>query len=424
MIFFEKSGENLSLTDQDLKEGLLKAINKISEKSSINKVLAIPPDITRFHSRAGALTIAAKEILGEKLTHILPALGTHSPMTSEEISDMYPSMDPGLFCSHNWREDLVTLGNVPSDFVKEASEGKLDFSWPAQVNKLLVKGSFDLILSIGQVVPHEVIGFANHNKNIFVGTGGSEGIHKSHFLGAVYNMERIMGQVKSPVRDVLNYASEHFAGDLPIVYIMTVVSSDEKGKLHVRGLFIGDSFECFEKAAELSKKVNIITLPKALKKVVVYLDPKEFRSTWLGNKAVYRTRMAIEDDGELIILAPGLKDFGEDKGIDSLIRKYGYFTTEETLEKVHNNKDLQENLSAAAHLIHGSSEGRFSITYCPGVLSKEEIESVGYQFGDLTEMEKLYQVEEKTNGFHHDANGEEFYFIHNPALGLWSSKER
>ena len=422
MLYYEKSGPELSLNDNDLKHGLITALEKASPASKTSKVLVLPPDITRFHSKAGILTLAARDYYRQSLTDVMPALGTHYPMSDEELDEMFPGLDHSLIRPHKWRTDVVTLGQVPSEYIKEISEGRLSFSWPAQVNKLLLEGGHDLILSIGQVVPHEVIGFANHNKNIFVGTGGSEGIHKSHFLGAVYGMERIMGVPLSPVRKVLNYASDKFASNLPILYALTVVSSDEKGKLHVRGLFVGDGYECYEKAAALSKEVNFTTVEEPLKRVVVYLDPKEFRSTWLGNKSVYRTRMAIADGGELIVIAPGLKEFGEDKQIDSLIRKYGYFTTEETLAKVEANEDLSHNLSAAAHLIHGSSEGRFKITYAPGHLSKEEIESVGYYYADLSEMEKLFQIDNKTNGFHNDVNGEEFYYIQNPALGLWSSK--
>ena len=131
--------------------------------------------------------------------------------------------------------------------------------------RLLVEGKFDLILSIGQVVPHEVIGMANYNKNIFVGTGGAEGINKSHFLGAVYGMERIMGRVDTPVRKVLNYASEHFAKDMPIVYVQTVVCFTPEGPV-TRGLFIGDDEECFRLAAALSLKVNFQMLDKPLEK--------------------------------------------------------------------------------------------------------------------------------------------------------------
>jgi len=364
----------------------------------------------------------------QKLTDILPALGTHTPMTKAQIEHMFPCVPLNLFRDHDWRNDVVTLGEVPASFVSEVSEGRANFSWPAQVNKLLVEGNFDLILSLGQVVPHEVVGMANYNKNIFVGTGGSEGINKSHFVGAAFGMERMMGRADTPVRKIFNYASDHFAKDLPIVYVQTVVGVDNEGKLVTRGLFIGDDFEVFTKAAELSLKVNFDMVEKPLQKVVVWLEPTEFKSTWLGNKSIYRTRMAMADGGELIVLAPALKEFGEDKEIDRLIRKYGYKGTPLTLKMVEENFELQENLGAAAHLIHGSSEGRFSITYCPGkgegLILKEEIESVGFSWADIDEMIGRYNPETLKNGFNTLPDGEEVFFISNPALGLWAHSDR
>ncbi len=419
MIYYSKGGPNENLNGDDLKSGLYAALDKIGPSQ---KVLALPPDTTRIHSKAGPITNFAWQYFGDKLTDIMPALGTHFPMTQSQIQHMFGDIPIDLFRVHKWRDDLQTLGTVPSDFIKEISEGKLDFDWPAQVNKLLVDGGHDLILSIGQVVPHEVVGMANYNKNIFVGTGGAEGINKSHYLGAVYGMERMMGRADTPVRKVLNYASENFAKDMPVVYVLTVVQAAQQGQI-VRGLFVGDDIECFNQAAELSLKVNFQILDKPLKKCVVYLDPEEFASTWLGNKSIYRTRMAMADDGELIVVGPGVREFGEDKEIDRLIRKYGYVGTERILELVEENEDLRNNLSAAAHLIHGSSEGRFKITYCPGKLSKEEIKSVNYNFGELEEMMKIYNPQKLKNGFN-EVNGEQIYFISNPALGLWASKER
>lgn len=419
MLFFEKGDEHENLTATDLKEGLYAALDKLGAKQ---KVLAVPPDITRFYSRAGELTRYARQFYGDALTNILPALGTHFAMTGAEIDRMFGDIPHDLFRVHDWRNDLVTLGRVPGEFIRDVSEGKLDYDWPAQVNQLLVKGGFDLILSIGQVVPHEVVGMANYNKNIFVGTGGVEGINKSHFLGAVYGMERMMGRADTPVRRVLNYASEHFAKNLPIVYVLTVVAATEDGQV-TRGLYIGDDNECFEKAAALSLKVNFQMLDTPLDKVVVYLDPHEFKSTWLGNKSIYRTRMAMADGGELIVLAPGLKEFGEDKEIDRLIRKYGYVGTGNVLQLVEENEELQHNLSAAAHLIHGSSEGRFNITYCSGHITKDEIESVNFAHADLDEMLRRYDPKKMKDGFN-TVGGEDIFYISNPSLGLWSWKER
>mgnify|MGYP006360648277 FL=1 len=421
MLYYARGSKTDIITPQEVKDILNKVFNGMGVK---NRVLALPPDHTRLNSFAGPITEMIYGYFGDKLTDIMPALGTHAPMTDAQLDMMFGSIPHSLFRIHDWRNDVVTIGEVPKEYVEEISEGKLSFSWPAQVNKLLLDKSFDLILSIGQVVPHEVIGMANYNKNIFVGTGGNEGINKSHYLGAIYGMERIMGRAKTPVRSILEYASTHFAQELPIVYIQTVLSKGDDGEMKLRGLFIGDDFECFQKAAELSLETNFIMVDKPIKKCIVYLDPKEFASTWLGNKSVYRTRMALADGAELIVLAPALKEFGEDKTIDRLIRKYGYANTPAILKAVEENADIQENLGAAAHLIHGSSEGRFSITYCPGDhISKEEIESVNYGYAPYAEMMEKYNVNQLKDGWN-TVNGEEIFYISNPALGLWAYPDR
>jgi nickel-dependent lactate racemase len=420
MIYFQSGSEKTVLSSEDLKNGLFTALKKIGDRK---KVLAVPPDFTRFHSKAGEMTTYIYQYYKEHLKDILPALGTHSPMTDEQIGEMFKGVPKSLFRVHDFRKDAVTAGIVPGEFVSKITDGKIDYSWPAQLNKLIFNGGHDLILSVGQVVPHEVIGMANYNKNIFVGTGGAEGINKSHFLGAVYGMERLMGKADNPVRSLVNYASANFTNHLPIVYVHTVIGHDDSGKLVARGLFVGDDEEVFKLAADLSIKVNFTLLEKPLKKVVVYLDPAEYKSTWLGNKSIYRTRMAIADGGELIVLAPGLKEFGEDHEIDRLIRKYGYRGTPATLKALSENEELKQNLSAAAHLIHGSSEGRFSITFCPGHLTRQEIESVNFKYADLPVMLNKYNPYLLKDGFYTHADGEEFYLISNPAVGLWSVKK-
>jgi nickel-dependent lactate racemase len=401
-----------------LQELLVESLSKLGPR---NRVLVVPPDQSRIHSRSGNLTQYAWQYYGDRLQAVLPALGTHAAMQPAQIARMFGAMPPELFRVHNWRTDVETLGEVPAEFIHEQSEGKLNYAWPAQVNRLITQGGFDLILSVGQVVPHEVIGMANYNKNILVGTGGRESINRSHYLGAVYGMERIMGRAQNPVRNVLNYAADRFLRHLPIVYALTVIGRTQDDGLAVRGLFIGDDAECFHRAAELSLKVNFEILDAPIRKAVVYLDPHEFHSTWLGNKAVYRTRMALADRAELIILAPGVKGFGEDPAIDALIRKYGYRGTPATLEAVNANADLADDLGAAAHLIHGSSEGRFTIRWCPGQLSKAEIESVGFEYGDLSAMLMRYSPQILRHGYNR-VDGEEVFFIPNPGLGLWACR--
>ncbi len=422
MLYFSRGSAHDILTLVEIRQALRKALGALGERKN---VLLIPPDITRIHSQAGPLTRMALEYYGGRVTGILPAIGTHDPMTEGEIAAMYGDVPRSLFRKHDFRNAVATLGEVPAGFVRTASRGAVEYPIPVQVGSLVNNGGHDLILSIGQVVPHEVVGMANHSKNIFVGTGGVDSINRTHFLGAAYGMEKIMGRADTPVRNVLDYGAEHCARHLPIVYVLTVIDREAgSGELVVRGLYIGDDNECFQKAAALSLETNFTLLEHPLRKVVVYLDPAEFKSTWLGNKSIYRTRMAIADGGELIVLAPGVTKFGEDAAIDILIRKYGYVGTQEVRELVNTHEDLGKSLSAAAHLMHGSSDGRFSITYCPGGLSRQEIERANFQYAPLPDMLRRYDPATMHDGMQVLPDGEEVFYISNPALGLWAHRDR
>jgi nickel-dependent lactate racemase len=419
-LFLNLGNDTTELTPTELREGLLLGLRALGPR---NRVLAVPPDFTRYYSRAGELTAAAHQFYGPALRAVLPAVGTHAPVSAEQREKMFEGVPSELFYHHDWRKDVVGLGEVPASHIRELSEGKLDYTWPVEVNRLIAEGEFDLILSIGQVVPHEVIGMANYNKNILVGTGGPESIHRSHYLGAVYGMERIIGRADNPVRELLNYAARRFLGHLPIVYVLTVVARNDEGRIVTRGLFMGNDIECFHKAAELSLRLNFALFDSPIRKAVVYLDPSEFHSTWLGNKAIYRTRMALADGAELIILAPGVKEFGEDATIDKLIRQFGYRGTPATLEAVKTSEELRTNLSAAAHLIHGSSEGRFTITYCPGGLTREEITGTGFQYADLKCTIAKYKPTKMKLGYN-TVDGQDIFFVPNPGLGLWAHRDR
>jgi nickel-dependent lactate racemase len=419
--FFAAGSPQTDLAPDDLKAALWQSLERVGPRQ---KVLALPPDFTRANSMAGPLTSLLYEYYGPRLVDVLPALGTHKAMPDWQLDRMFVGVPKSLFRVHDWRNDVVTVGQVPAEFTGEATEGVYRKPWPAQLNRLVWQGGHDLIVSLGQVVPHEVIGMANYNKNLFVGTGGAIGINESHFIGASYGMERMMGRADTPLRRILNYAQDHFCGHLPLLFVQTVIGPRPDGSLAVRGLYIGDDVDCFQQAAALSVDVNFTVLDEPPAKVVVYLDPEEFHSTWLGNKSIYRTRMAIADDGQLIVLAPGVGMFGEDEQIDRLIRKYGYRTTPEIMRFVRESDDLGQNLSAAAHLIHGSSEGRFKITYCPGKLSRQEIESVGYQWADLDAMLRRYPPHDLRDGWNQMPDGERIYYISNPALGLWAYRGR
>ncbi len=410
------------LTQEEIKTALLESL----EGRSLKKVLILPPDFTRFHSNAGYITNVYYHTLDDAgvQVDILPALGTHVRMTEEQWKAMFGDVPYDRMIVHNWRTDVVKLGEIPADFISDITEGLWTEPVSAEVNRLVMDESYDLIISPGQVVPHEVIGMANHAKNLFVGVGGSEMINSSHMVGAVYGMERMMGKDHTPVRRMFDYGMEHFLKDRPIMFVLTVTTAPG-GNIHTHGVFIGEGRECLTHAVKLAQEKNIDFVEHGLKKCVVYLDPGEFKSTWLGNKAVYRTRMAMADGGELIILAPGVERFGEDDKVDELIRKYGYRGRLHTLEEFRKpeNADLRENMGAAAHLIHGSSDGRFSITYAVKDITQDEISSVGFNAADYDETAKKYNPDKLKYGYN-TVDGEEIYFIPNPALGLWINREK
>jgi nickel-dependent lactate racemase len=405
-------------------EEIRDALAAFLEPLDLKKVLIVPPDITRYYSKAGTITNIAWHMLTSRgvKVDIMPALGTHDPMREEECADMFGDIPFERFLVHDWRRDVVSLGSVPAETVSAFSEGLWNDPVEIEVNRAVMDPSYDLIFSVGQVVPHEVIGMANHSKNILVGLGGSRTINSSHMIGAVYGMEKMMGKDHTPVRKVLDEASRLFLSDRPIVYALTVTTA-QGSLVRTHGLFIGDERAVLEEAVLLSQKKNITFLEEGIDTCVVTLDPKEFRSTWLGNKAIYRTRMAIRDGGNLIILAPGVTKFGEDARIDRLIRTYGYRGTDRVMDLFKKEKDLQDNMGVAAHLIHSSSDGRFSVTYAVKAISKEEIEAVGFIAADHDSMEKAYDVDNLREGMN-IIDGKKVFFISNPALGLWIDKTR
>lgn len=418
--------EDLLLTAPS-KEGLAKAdwhaafLEYLSRQGQPRRVLLVPPDATRPHSRAGVLTCEAYRFFSDRgaLVEVMPALGTHRPLSVGEGQRFFPGIPGKAFLVHRWREDVRSCGVISRDEIEE--ETGIDFprDWPLEVNRRLWEGSYDLILSLGQVVPHEILGMANYTKNLLIGLGGGDGIGRSHMLGALYGMEKLMGRANNPVRRLLDRGAARALADLSVIYALTVVDSSGKDW---KGLFCGPGPEVFRRAADLSEAVNTITLPRRQKRVVVALDPAEFTSTWLGNKGIYRSRMALADGGELILAAPGIDRFGEDPGMDKMIRRHGYRGTE-AIGRAWREGLFDGGEGAAAHLIHGSSEGRFSITLAAGKLSPAEVEGVGYQWRDPVETAAFFDLAGARPGLNRDCEGQDFFFIDQPALGLWRGPE-
>jgi nickel-dependent lactate racemase len=418
MIFFSEGKPDLTIDKQRISKLLDLMLDKLG---NLKRILILPPDITRFYSYAGEITCMLYEKLkNTSYVEIMPTVGTHFPLTAEELDTMYPGIPHEIFKRHDWKNDIVRIGTIPSEIIKKLTNGLVDFPLHCEINKTLVEGRWNQIISVGQLVPHELVGIANYNKNVFIGVGGKDIIDKTHFIGAMYGLENLMGHVSSPVRKVLNYMSANFISHLPVSYILTIRGVNDKGQIVTRGVYAGNDEECYFQGAALCQEVNIKLLKKEYKKVIAYLDPDEFKSTWVGNKAIFRTRMAVADGGELIILCPGINSFGEDPSNDFIIRKYGYQSVDNLLRAFKDNGDLDNYLTPLSHLLISSPENRFKVTYSAKNISRKEIESVHCTYADYEEIVKKYNPFTLKEGENIMPDGEVIYYVSKPAQGLWA----
>ncbi|WP_448071436.1 lactate racemase domain-containing protein [Georgenia yuyongxinii] len=412
-----------------IEEMVQRTIDEAKERlgiAELKRVLLLPPDLTRAHSGSGWITEKFYNLLDTAgvEVHVIPTLGQHVPHTPEDNRWMFGSIPEERIHAHDWKNGVTNVGTVPAEVVKEKTGGAVDWEMPVDLNTMLVTEQWDLIINVGHVVPHEVLGFANHNKNYFIGLGGKRLLGASHMASAVYGIENNLGNLLTPVRACFNYAEEHFLGDLKDVYFQVVMDYDDEGNLAHTGVYVGDDLETYYDAARASLAQNITQFDEPVKKMVAVMQADEFRATWVANKAVYRTRMAIADGGELLVIAPGVERFGEQPEVDQLVRRYGYLSQAEVLELYETQEDMQDIPHGTAHLVHGSSEGRFTITYAPGHLTKEEIESVGYQYMDVAEAQKRYDPAVMKDGWNTMPDGEEVFYISTPSAGLWATKDK
>ncbi len=424
MPWISETGSHLS------REQVLQLVRRAADEArqricaNPRRVLLLPPDITRMHSGSGWITEAFYNIFDDEAdVHVIPTLGQHEPHTREQNRQMFGSIPHDHIHAHDWINGICQVGEIPADYVRDVSQGAADWAIPLWLNRQLMEEDWDLIINIGHVVPHEVLGFANHNKNYFIGVGGKPLICAAHMAAACYGIENNLGNLLTPLRQCFNRAEDEFLGGLPDLYVQVVLARDPAGRLVHTGVHIGDDLETYLTAARQSREQNITILDEPLDKVVCVMQGDEFFSTWVANKAIYRTRMALADDGELIILAPGLKRFGEQPEVDQLIRKYGYAGTPRVMQEYRTQPDLQDLAHAAAHLIHGSTEGRFRVRYAPGHLTREEIEGVNFEYAELTDMLRRYPPDELREGFN-EVEGERIFFIPTPSAGLWATRQK
>src|SRR5882757_7777834 len=424
MPWFEVEGE--ALTEEQIRGAVTRLLEEARKriKKDLKRVLLLPPDLTRAHSGAGKITEMLYEGLAGCEVAVIPTLGQHRPHTEEENRWMFGAIPHEKIYAHDWREGVTRVGTIPAALVAETTGDVADWEIPVDLNTKLMTEPWDLVINIGHVVPHEVLGFANHNKNYFIGLGGKRTITAAHIAAAVYGIENNLGCLVTPLRACFNWAEKTYLSHLPDVYLQIVMRRDANEKLVTSGIYVGDDLDTYLAAARASREQNITTFDKPVKKIVAVMQADEFRSTWVANKAVYRTRMAMADGGELLILAPGLERFGEQDDVDAFIRKYGYCGTPKCMSMFKNNADMQDLAHATAHLLHGSSEDRFTIRYAAGHLTEEEVEGVNFASADLKEMLKRYDPAKLQEGWNTMPDGERIFYISTPSAGLWATRTK
>ena len=356
---FGQGAPDLDLSPSELRAIVEEALESIGEGA---RVLAIIPDKTRDDSTDLLFPFAAQILAARGVAQFdaLVAQGTHAPMTEAEkkfkigYGDGTPVPDLGRIFDHKWDqpEELVLLGELSAERVRELTGGHINDSVPVKLNRLLAPGLYDTVLVFSATVPHEVAGFAGGAKYFFPGVAGPELTHATHWLGALASIENVIGRIETPTRHLIEAAAD-FVPARSFIFNSVITRSDDD-YLRTHALFAGDFREAFRRSAEVSRQVHIKYTGRKYKRVVALLD-EHYEELWVGGKASYKLGGIIETGGELIIYAPHLKSISETHG--RMIEKYGYAPLDSVREMVALNEDLRKNLCVAAHLAHVSYAG-------------------------------------------------------------------
>jgi nickel-dependent lactate racemase len=355
-----RGAPELDLSPRELKSIVEEALQAVP---SAARVLAIIPDKTRDDNTDLLFPHVCQvlEARGAAQLDALVAQGTHAPMTEEQkrakIGASFGSPLPllGHVFDHQWDrpEELVTLGEISREGVRELTGGLIDRAIPVRLNRLLMPGLYDTVLVVGTTMPHEVAGFSGGAKYFFPGVAGPDLTHATHWLGALATIERVIGRVETPIRHLIEAAADFVTAQ--VISLNSVVTRGDDERLRTHALFAGYLRQAFRRACEVSRQVHIRYTGRKYMRVVALLD-EHYDEMWVGGKASYRLGAVIEDGGELLIYAPQLRRVSETHG--RLIEKYGYAPLETVQVLVDQSEELQANLCVAAHLAHVAYAGR------------------------------------------------------------------
>ncbi len=316
-------------------------------------VLVIIPDGTRTAPIPLMFRLLYEQI-GRRAARLdyLIALGTHPPMPSEALDRLvgipasertvrYPNVQ--IF-NHRWDESeaLRLVGTISSEEMERLTGGLINGDVPVRLNRLI--NEYDHVIICGPVFPHEVAGFSGGYKYFVPGIGGPEILNATHWLGALVTSLRTIGVKDTPVRRVIHRAAEFVS--TPVVCLAMVLQGDA---LH--GLYIGEPVEAWSAAADLSAKLNIITVPNPFKRVLS-VPSTMYDDLWTAAKAMYKTEPVIADGGEVIIYAPQITEISYTHG--KLIDQVGYHVRDYILKQWDRFSDVPGAILAHSTHVKGS----------------------------------------------------------------------
>lgn len=345
-----------TLTEKEIGEILGHEIN--GELAAGKRILVLTPDTTRTCPLPLMIRLLHKSIANSAArVDYMVALGTHTPLSDEAILKLYgvsaeekeTVFKNSRFLNHRWDLDdtLKRIGWIEEDEIEQLSAGRLRERVPVDINRAVF--DYDLIVVLGPVFPHEVVGFSGGAKYLFPGISGGEFLHSFHWLGAVVTCPGTIGLKNTPVREVINRAMRLV--DVEVKCLAMVVKNQEE----LYGLYAGDYKEAWSQAADLSAKVHIIVKDRPFH-TVFGVCPPMYDEIWTGGKVMYKLEQVVADGGRLIIYAPHIYEISRTWG--RYMEKIGYHVRDYFLTQMDRFTDIPRGV--LAHSTHVRGIGKMS----------------------------------------------------------------
>jgi len=418
-------------------ERLCELIDRIVERCcqewsrSTGKVGLLIPERLRLQLGTASAVMAAYDafIARGRQVELLVAATPGEAQSPAVIAALLPGVPAELIFCHAWRDAGISLGEVPRDVVAAHCGGMVDSPLPITLNAALCDGRYDGLLNLELVLPHAQLGFTGPPQNLVWGHAGLATHQAAADLAARTGWENNLANLVPPLRQCLAWgAKELLNGGLiklpPIAHLAIVCGDDSHRRRAPLALYAGPDDECYLLAALLARKQNVAALDEPLPRVVALLSGDQFDTLWSAVEVVSCLRMALNAGGELLLIAPGLIELSSDAATAALVARHGYAGAAELAAAARREPELAAEAVAAAHLRQGSTEGRFWITVATDGLDAETLRRANLKHVELSEAYLRYRPAHRRGGWNTTDDGEKFYYVPNPAEGLWSTKQR